>query len=732
MQQYHSDIYPMLEQYCYDCHMDGSDKGKLDLDKYPDLTSMRKSPKVWEHILARVDYHLMPPPNKKQPDPAEREKLVNWITDAVFPIDPNRPISRYPVIRRLNRIEYQNTIRDLLSVEIDASKILPADDSGYGFDNIGSVLTISPAHIEKYLLAAETALDKALVLGPTKTPLKKLKTKDFKGEARPRQEGLYFIRNGESSHTIKIDHKGDYILRIAASGKQAGGEPAKLVVSHNGKIIETHAVTNSLDDEKIFTTKLKLRAQSHLISLGFSNDYYNPEAKNPRQRDRNLMVHSLHLEGPLGFKQKKPKTHQNIFLARKTEISDAEYARNILQNFMPKAFRRPISTAEIDRYMSLFKHMRTTGSNLEHSIYGTLQAILISPSFLYIAPPENLEKNFPSRVSEHVLASRLSYFLWSSMPDDELMQLAHQGKLRTQLDQQVIRMLKSDKSKEMIRHFSGQWLQLRDLAVITPNRKRFPTFTTALAQDMRTETEMLTNHILRGNKSLLEFLDAEYSFINNRLASHYSIPKITGSHFRRVELKNTKRRGILTHASLLTITSQPNRTSPVLRGKFVLENILDITPPPPPPLAESFDDKHNHNRTLREQLSMHRKKAACAGCHNLMDPVGLAFEHYDAIGRFREFENGQPIDASGKLVTGETLENADSLRQIIATKKSDEFLQCLTSKMLTYALGRGVDRYDRITVENILRDLKNEEYRAHSLILSIIKSAPFQQQGMLN
>jgi hypothetical protein len=292
-------------------------------------------------------------------------------------------------------------------------------------------------------------------------------------------------------------------------------------------------------------------------------------------------------------------------------------------------------------------------------------------------------------------------------------------------------MLEDNRSKEMVRHFSGQWLQLRDLHVVTPARKRFPSFNRELAMDMRTETEMLTDHILRGNRNLLEFLTADYTFINDRLATHYKMADVKGSEFRKVSLVGTKRRGLLTHASLLTITSQPTRTSPVLRGKFVLENILDIEPPPPPPDLPQLDDPKQHGKrmTLREQLALHRKKTACAGCHNLMDPVGLAFENYDAIGRFREFDNGRAIDASGMLVTGEKVENAESLRRIIANQKQDEFLRCLTVKMLTYALGRGVSRTDRVTVDNILRDLKKNGYHSRSIIHGIIDSVPFQHRG---
>lgn len=728
MQVFQRDIHPMLEQYCYDCHMDGSDKGGLDLDAFPDLASMRKNPKIWEHILARIDYHLMPPPKEKQPEKKEREKLITWINDAVFPVDPNNPDPGHVVIRRLNQIEYQNTIRDLLGVHIDAANILPPDDSGYGFDNIGSVLSISPSHVEKYLQAAEHALDKAVIIGPMPASMLTYKPTQFRGDGVKSAEGIFFFTRGQASVNAKARQAGNYLLHISASAHQAGKDPAHLEILLNNKRVKIHHVKNHISDQKTFTTQLKLRSGSNKIEIGFPNDYYDPKHQDPRRRDRNLIIHDIRLEGPTNIARKKPETHHRIFLPRKPGTSDTDYTRAVLTQFASRAFRRPVNDQEIDRYIDLVKRMTTKDQSLESGIYAALQAILVSPSFLYIAPPDNLSTSSPTLISEHALASRLSYFLWSSMPDEKLLKLANEGKLRDQLDTQVARMLEDVKAKEMIRHFSGQWLQLRDLDVVTPDRKRFRSFTRELASDMRTETEMLTDHILRGNLSLLEFLNADYTFVNDRLAHHYVMIGVKGSHFRKVTLAGTGRRGLLTHASLLTITSQPTRTSPVLRGKFVLENILDITPPPPPPDLPQLEDPKNHGKrmTLREQLALHRKKSACAGCHNLMDPVGLAFEHYDAIGRFREFDNGRKIDASGKLVTGETLENAESLRHILATQKQDEFLRCLTIKMMTYALGRGVTRTDRVTVENILRDLQKTDYRAHNLIHGIVNSVPFQ------
>ena len=730
LKQWDKDIKPMLEHYCYDCHGDGRSKGDLDLDDYPDLASMRKDPKVWEHILARVQYHLMPPPEEEQMEQTERKKLIAWVNDAIFPANLTDPGQR--AMRRLNRIEYENTIHDLLGTTAPLSQILPPDDSGNGFDNNGESLSISPAHIEKYLIAAETALNDAILVGPMPPRVISFKKNDFNGDGHQLEQGTVLYTRGSISIRPKLRLAGKYHINIIASASQAGDEPTLMDLVIDGKRHSRFEVKGEFGEGKTFTKEISLNKRVNSISLVFPNDYYDSKAKNEKLRDRNLMIHAVHIEGPIGVKREKPITHRRIFITRQKGQTDQTYTRMVLENFARRAFRRPVTQEEIDRYMTLSEKMVREGGSLEHGIRSTLSAMLVSPSFLFITRsiPEKPASHRTKRIDQHNLANQLSYFLWSSMPDDELMTLADTGKLYDQLDQQITRMLKNPRSKEMVSNFSGQWLQLRDLNTITPDKKRFPVFSLNLASHMRTETEMLSDYILRENRSLLDFLDADYTFINERMAALYKIPNIKGGHFRKVTLKDNKRRGILTHASILTLTSQPNRTSPVLRGKFILENILDITPPPPPPDLPGLEEIHDSGKrmTIREQLAMHREKTACAGCHNLMDPIGLAFEKYNGIGVWREFENRRAIDTSGQLVTGETISGVESLRLIILNKKKDEFLRCLTVKLMTYALGRGVTRSDRLHVEKILTQLKQENYSAHSLIKGIIHSVPFQYQ----
>jgi len=730
MAEWQKDIKPMLEHYCYDCHGDGSSKGELDLEKYPDLASMRKDPKIWEHILTRVDYHLMPPPKEEQPEKKERKKLAAWINNAVFPASATDP--GHSVMRRMNRIEYQNTIEDLLGIETSVASLLPPDDSGYGFDNNGSALSISPAHIEKYLQAAEKALDEAIVIGPMKPSQINIKSRDISGGGRKKDDGIYFFIRASAQIKPELKQAGKYKLVITASASQAGHEPAFLDVILGKKHIAHFEVKNLLGDEKTFSTELELPSGRTDITLDYPNDFYDPRNKNPQRRDRNLMIHKIRLEGPLGVNRQKPSSHRQIFTPRKSNQDNRTYAREVLENFAHRAFRRPATKEEIDRYLVLADKIGRADRSLESGIKSAISAMLVSPSFLFIAPDTASSKpsGKAAPINEHSLASRLSYFIWSTMPDEELLKLADQNKLRKNLDQQIARMLKDSRSREMVRHFTGQWLELRNLESITPDRKKFRNFSPTLARDMRTETQMLADHILRGNQSLLSFLDADYSFINERLAELYKIPDIKGKDFRRVSMTGTPRRGILTHASILTVTSQPNRTSPVLRGKFILENILDIEPPPPPPNLPALEESHEEGKsmTVREQLEMHRRKTACAGCHNLMDPVGFAFENYNAIGAHREFANGRAIDTTGKLVTGEPVKDAESLRLVILNGKRDEFLRCLTVKMMTYATGRGIGRQDRLHVDKVLSELQKKDYNAHTLIRGIIHSVPFQQQ----
>lgn len=619
-------VQPLLEKYCYDCHGEGMKKGGLALDVYADEAAILKDRTTWEHVLNNLRDHVMPPVKEAQPTEAERELIASWIESEVFKIDCNHPDPGRVTIRRLNRAEYNNTIRDLIGVNFQAAADFPPDDSGYGFDNIGDVLSLPPVLLEKYLAAAEKIMDAAIV-------------------------------------------------------------------------------TEAL----------------------------NAEEADPKKRDRNLIVQSFELVGPLNVPPRPlPETHRRIFVRQPTPETKTDCAREIIARFTKRAYRRPVVDAEVDRLLKLFEMAQSAGENFETGIKMALEAVLVSPHFLFrgeLQPePDNPKSIHP--VNEFALASRLSYFLWSSMPDDELFAQAERGTLRNNLEVQVRRMMRDPKARALTDNFVGQWLQIRDLQLIKPDWEQFPEFDPALRTAMQKETELFFEYVLREDRSTLDFLDADYTFVNGRLARHYGIPGVQGDAFQRVSLKGTPRGGVLTHASVLTVTSNPTRTSPVKRGKWVLENLLGTPPPPPPPDVPDLNEKKDAvlSGSLRQRMEQHREKPMCASCHARMDPIGFGLENFNAIGGWRGKDGKFPVDPSGQLVSGESFNGPTELKSILLKQKKSEFLHCLAGRMLTYALGRGLEFYDKCAVNQITKGLADHDYKFSGLILEVVKSIPFQMR----
>jgi len=591
---YAQQIRPIFEQYCFECHGERM-KGDVDLRPYSDNASLEKDRDVFERVLAVLQSREMPPSNKPKPSLDEREQTINWLRANLFPLDCSDPDPGRVTVRRLNRAEYNNTVRDLVGADFQPGADFPADDAGYGFDNIGDVLSLPPVLFEKYLSAAEKILEHIEFVGPL--------------EVRPLPE----------SHR-----------RIAGEASSSG----------------------------------------------------------PGVRD----------------------------------------ARRLIRRFATRAYRRPVTRAEADRLLGLFRLAREQGDNFHQSVKVALHAVLVSPHFLFRGEVQ-MEPDNPAVVhpiDEYALASRLSYFLWSSMPDPQLFNLARNGKLRANLETQVERMLRDPRSSALVENFAGQWLQLRNLEIVNPDAERFPDFDDSLRRAMRRETELLFDHLLREDGRLIEFIDADYTFVNERLARHYGIPDITGDDFRRVALSGTRRGGVLTHASILTLTSNPTRTSPVKRGKWVLDNLLGSPPPPPPPEVPELESQEELTGTLRERLEQHRENPNCISCHERMDPLGFGLEHFDGIGAWRELDGETAIDASGRLVSGESFEGFDELRVILVERKRDDFVRCLSEKMLTYALGRGLEFYDACAVDQIVGKLEAGDHRFSSLIHAVTQSVPFQ------
>lgn len=727
-----AEVLPWLENYCYDCHGDGIGKGELDFDDYDTIDSMIADRERWKRIRGHIEHHLMPPPDEFQPPIGEREKIIRWIDSAIFPTDPDHPDPGRVTLRRLNRTEYENTLRDLLGVQVKVRDLLPPDDSGYGFDNIGDVLTLSPAHLDRFLDAAQVGLDQAIRVGPMPFPSTRFAGRQLEGPGHRSDQGHLLTSNGSIRVQPRAAKPGRYRILVRAGASRAGEEAAQLELAINDRKAALWNIAQPMQEPGRYAFEFKLgEAREVPVTLSFINDFYDPDSPDPALRDRNVIVTELVLEGPLdGPRQPKPESHRRIFGERPDGADDEAWAAEIFRRMARRAFRRPPQDGEAERYLHFVRLAKAEGRSFEEGVRHGLEAMLVSPAFLFREEPQpepdNAERIHP--INEHALASRLSYFLWSTMPDERLMKLADEGRLREQLDAEIDRLLDSNRSRALIENFVGQWLQLRDLESANPSSKAFPKFRHRLRSHMRTETRMLVEHLIREDRPLTELLDAGYTFLNDELAEHYGIEGVEGREFRRVSLKETPRRGLLGHGSFLLVTSHPLRTSPVLRGKYVLENLLDTAPPPPPPNVPQLTPpaKNGKGLSLRQQMEKHRDDPACSSCHALMDPIGFGLQNFDADGTFRTEENGKPIDASGQLAEGQRFHGPDALREILLRDHRDDFHRSVASKLLTYALGRGTDWYDRPAIDGIIRKTEEAGGSTRAMIRAVIHSAPFQ------
>lgn len=734
---YETRVKPLMVKYCYDCHGDGMDKGGLALDAFNTPEEMFAKAQEWQLVIRNIRSGEMPPAKKPQPSAEEREIMAGWVETEVFKTDCDKPDPGRVTIRRLNRNEYNNTIRDLVGVDFQPASDFPMDDVGYGFDNIGDVLSVSPILFEKYLSAAEKVMEEAIQVGGPKLggETRRLEAEKLKSTADGGPYGNNFamslMREGEIFTNINIEKKGEYFIRVRAFGQHAGDEPPKVELRLDGKAVGVKGINALENVPEIFELKLALEPGEKKLAAAYINNFRDPNNPNPDKRDRNLFIDYLEVVGPLAM-QPLPLSHQKIFFKTPKEGETAKCARELVGSFAKKAFRRPLKQGELDRLMGLYSLALENGETFEEGVKLALQAVLVSPQFLFRSEsqPNPNDPKAVHDVDEYALASRLSYFLWSTMPDDELFALAEKKALRKNLKKQVERMIQSPKSTALVKNFGAQWLQIRNLANVTPAKEVFPEFTPELRDAMGGETEKFFEYVMRENRSVLEFIDADYTFINEKLATLYGMDDVKGPEFRKVSLKGTERGGVLTHASILTITSNPSRTSPVKRGKWVLENLLGTPPPPAPPDVPELNEGKEAalSGTLRERMEQHRQKALCFSCHSRMDPIGFGFENFDGIGRWRNKDGKFDIDPGGELASGEKFETPAELKQILLKTRKDEFLRCLTEKMLTYALGRGVEYYDKCAVDKIVAKLGADDYKFQTLVMEVVKSAPFQKR----
>lgn len=731
------DAQATLKKYCLACHNDKLKTAGVSLTglKADDVPG---SAATWEKVLRKMRTGEMPPVGLPHPDAETNKTLVTWLETELNQEAATKPNPGSPVIHRLNRAEYANAIRDLLDYELDGTNSLPADDSGYGFDNIGEVLTVSPLHMEKYLSTARRVAKGAVGTAKPRPSIERYAASSEAVTENSDSLPLSYSSGLEIRRHFPLD--AEYSILVRVRGNPPPNEaPPQLDLRLDGKRIQLFDVNISPLEEKQDTRnyeiKIPLKAGEHVLSAGFLADYAKreggPVATIPGMRLPSPIptVDYLLIGGPFNPTGVTETTSQKrIFACEPTsEKGEAACAKKIIGTVAHRAYRRPLTDADMAPLMKLFAQGREEGKTFESGIETSLRAVLVSPNFLFRVErnPVNAKPGEVHPVTDLELASRLSFFLWSSIPDDELLKLAEQKKLRANLEPQIKRMLADSKANALVENFAGQWLHLRNVLGWQPDSDKYPQFDGALRSAMQRETELFFDYIVRKDRNVLEFLNADYSFINDRLARHYGIDGIKGGYYRKVSLSDTDRGGILTQGSILMVTSYPTRTSPVLRGKWILENVLGAPPPPPPPDVPNLADSAEISaKDLRKALEQHRANAACASCHSRLDPLGFSLEGYDAIGKFR---TGETIDTSGQLPGGAKFSGANGLKGVLMERK-DEFVECLSEKLLTYALGRGLEYHDLPAVRKIREQTAKGDYRFSALTLAVVNSVPFQMR----
>ena len=742
--QFQSVVEPFLRQSCAGCHSSQLKTAGLDLSQFRTAAAAVAERDAWERALKKMRSGEMPPPAGPRPSPESLRAASEWMERQVARYDASHPVDPGTVTaRRLNRAEYNRTVRDLLGVDFRPADDFPLDDSGYGFDNIGDVLTLSPVLMEKYWKAADEIVRAAFDAPVTGKPtLRRIKVREAgRPEVLPEDpDGAPLVARNALLYLLRVPAEGTYDINIIVSGMgHPDVKPPKLAILVDGKQVRVVGVET--DEEGVykqreFNVRRRLTPGVHQVGAAFLKDseYATLERKGPGHEPRNVLtVGTIELRGPFDpAEAPRPESYARLVTCRpETPDSWTPCARRILTPFTRNAWRRPVQPAEIDRLIGFVTLARKRGDTFENGLKTAVKAVLVSPHFLF-----RIERDATARadgirfLNDHELASRLSYFLWSSMPDETLFRLAEARKLSglETLRAQVRRMILDPKADGLIENFAGQWLELRKLSSVSPDPMAFPDFDTELSQAMGKETTLFFKSVLHGNGPITDFIDGRYTFVNERLAGHYGLAGVQGPGFRRVELDGTQRSGVLTQASVLAVTSYPNRTSPVLRGLWVLENLLGTPPPPPPPNVPSLDEaKAAGDLPLRQRLEKHRADAACAACHNRMDAIGFGLENYDAVGKWRTQDGGSPVDTTGELPGKRQFSGPAELKAILLAEK-DDFTECLTEKLLTYALGRGVGREDRPVIASVARKVASQNYGFATLVEEIALSVPFRQR----
>jgi len=719
------DVLPFLEKRCVMCHNEKLKNADLNLARLRNPDEALRERNVWEDVLEKVRNNEMPPPAMPRPSQKELLGLSNWIDQQIARVDATaKPEPGHVTARRLNKVEYNNTIRDLFGVAFQPADDFPNDDSGYGFDNIGDVLSLSPVLMEKYLSAAERVANLAIVSAkPGKATLNRYPSDKAGPDPSP----------GAMTAKHWFPAWAEYEIQVRMVDRRRDGAPVRLALLVDGEIVKSAPYKATQDGpNRILRHTMALTPGSHAVRGLFVDEHEKPvSSTDPLYAKkgtgdvsaRDIFVDYIEVRGPFEKKDLPPTdAHRRVMVC--TDSTPACVER-IVGNLLPRAWRRDVTPAEVAKVAGFGARALAQGETIERAAQYAVQTMLVSPHFLF-----RIEK--PGRagevhaISEFELASRLSYFLWSSTPDEVLLAAARNGKLRSSIGAQIKRMLGDSRASSLAENFAGQWLQLRNLESHKPDPEKFPQFDESLRDAMARETRTFFETILREDRSVLEFLDSDYTFLNDRLAQHYGIDGIKGEEFRRVALTDKARGGVLSHASVLTISSYPTRTSPVIRGKWIMENLLGTPPPPPPANVPELNEAAVGNTgTLRQQLEQHRASATCSVCHNKMDSLGFGLENFDPVGRWRTMDGKFPVDSAGALPGNKTFKTPAEMRALLKADPKG-FTRCLTEKLLTYALGRGLEKFDRPTVSKICNKLAADDYRMSSLIQAIAESLPFQ------
>jgi hypothetical protein len=744
----------LLDQYCVGCHNDKAKTANLSLQKL-DLTTVGDHPELWEKVVRKLRAGLMPPPGVRRPPLTEYQGLRDWLEAEIDRKAAGRSNPGSIVLHRLNRTEYGNAVRDLLDLEIDTTTLLPPDDSARGFDNIAGSLTISPTLLEAYMTAATRAA--RMAVGYWKTPTESAYIAPGDTSQNQHIEGLPFGTRGGMLVRHSFPSDGDYKFSVQnfGLGKYVPGEQLEFLIDGERVHLTDYVgvgLTQGMsgDNDGAIEATIPVKAGSHMVGATFLATNYRPSLDVIRQYERKSLENNsipqlqyypaiglLRIQGPFNAtRQEDSRSIRKVFTCR---ANSEGCAKDILTTLMQRAYRRPVTPQDLEWVWGFFQEGRREGT-FQDGIELALRRILASPNFLVRAEKElaTVKPGEPYRITDLELASRLSFMLWSSIPDDELINLANQGKLHTPavLEQQVRRMLVDPRSQALIENFADQLLYLRNLPATSPDGVYYPNWDDELRKSFRRETELLFESILKEDRNVVDLLTADYTFLNERLAQHYGIPNIYGSQFRRVALgpELDYRRGLLGQGSFLSVTWVQNfRTSPVKRGVWVLENILGTPPPEPPPNVPPLEDSKGGPEkilTLREQMTMHRKNEPCASCHKLMDPIGFALENFDADAKWRTKQGGDggvTIDASSELWDGTKVNGPIELRQALL-RYSPQFVRMITEKLMTYGLGRGVEYYDMPVIRSVVRDADKNNDKFSSILMGVIKSAPFQMR----